>query len=453
VRVNDCDLNTDDEVAETVQMAIVSDSPSRPAKLVTLTETGGPTADFRATIQLAASGGAGVLVIGEGDVITATYIDADDGEGGVNVTRTATSNVDCTPPVIYNVQVVDVGPREATVTFQTDEPTTGSVHYGLICGAPTDVAASSGRSTDHSLNIRGLDTDTLYRFHVEAEDEAGNASSNDNAGQCFQIQTPEVPDFFTEEFGSGFDMDGWSMLLTPNGSNDFYDSCITPIAALPVDPAGGVALTLSDDDYAAVSPSLGVQFYGTAHHTFYVGSNGYITFGQGDSDYSESLSEHFAIPRIAALYDDLNPNNGGTVSWKETGDCVVTTWEGVPEYSATGSNTFQIEQFFNGAIRISWLGVSSSDSIVGLSEGVGLSPDYIDTPLSDQSECGESCPWDISNPADGVVGLGDLNALLSNWGPCPAPPAECPWDFSDPADGVVGLGDLNAMLSNWGPCP
>jgi hypothetical protein len=63
------------------------------------------------------------------------------------------------------------------------------------------------------------------------------------------------------------------------------------------------------------------------------------------------------------------------------------------------------------------------------------------------------CPWDISDPPDGTVGLGDLNAMLSNWGLCPDPPAECPWDLSVPPDGVVGLGDLNALLSNWGPCP
>ena len=63
------------------------------------------------------------------------------------------------------------------------------------------------------------------------------------------------------------------------------------------------------------------------------------------------------------------------------------------------------------------------------------------------------CPWDITDPPDGAVGLGDLNAMLSNWGPCPTDPAPCPWDLSQPPDGTVGLGDLNALLSNWGPCP
>jgi glutamine cyclotransferase len=62
------------------------------------------------------------------------------------------------------------------------------------------------------------------------------------------------------------------------------------------------------------------------------------------------------------------------------------------------------------------------------------------------------CPWDVDG--SGVVGLGDLNALLSNWGACPPPPDDCPWDFApEGGDGTIGLGDLNALLSNWGPCP
>jgi hypothetical protein len=72
--------------------------------------------------------------------------------------------------------------------------------------------------------------------------------------------------------------------------------------------------------------------------------------------------------------------------------------------------------------------------------------------------CQGDCPWDTApeppEGPDGTVGLGDLNALLSNWGACPPPPDDCPWDFApEGGDGTVGLGDLNALLSNWGPCP
>jgi hypothetical protein len=58
------------------------------------------------------------------------------------------------------------------------------------------------------------------------------------------------------------------------------------------------------------------------------------------------------------------------------------------------------------------------------------------------------CPWDFDGSLS--VGIGDLNALLSNWG-APCPGAGCPFDYDE--SGSVGLGDLNAMLSNWGPCP
>ncbi len=49
---------------------------------------------------------------------------------------------------------------------------------------------------------------------------------------------------------------------------------------------------------------------------------------------------------------------------------------------------------------------------------------------------------------DGVVGILDLLILLSNWGPCPDPPAPCPADLD--GDGNVGILDLLLLLSNWG---
>ncbi len=46
---------------------------------------------------------------------------------------------------------------------------------------------------------------------------------------------------------------------------------------------------------------------------------------------------------------------------------------------------------------------------------------------------------------DGVVGILDLLALLSAWGPCAG---ECPADLD--GDGAVGVLDLLALLANWG---
>jgi hypothetical protein len=86
--------------------------------------------------------------------------------------------------------------------------------------------------------------------------------------------------------------------------------------------------------------------------------------------------------------------------------------------------------------------------------GIGRSVvNFVTYSFTLESDAPPPCPWDTAptGAPDGTVGLGDLNALLSNWGACPAP---CPYDFA-PAGGdeMVGLGDLNALLSNWGPCP
>ena len=96
-----------------------------------------------------------------------------------------------------------------------------------------------------------------------------------------------------------------------------------------------------------------------------MGSNGYLTFETGDTTYTESFQDHFDQPRVSALFDDLNPSSGGTVSWKEMAGKVVVTFEDVPEYSSSNQNTFQIELFHDGTIAISYLAIASNDSIVG----------------------------------------------------------------------------------------
>ncbi len=58
-------------------------------------------------------------------------------------------------------------------------------------------------------------------------------------------------------------------------------------------------------------------------------------------------------------------------------------------------------------------------------------------------------PCDLDG--DGSIGILDLLLLLSNWGPCPDPPARCPADLN--GDSTVGILDLLALLANWGPCP
>ncbi len=320
---------------------------------------------------------------------------------------TADAAVDCTPPNILDVQVTDIEPRSATVLIGADEVVRGTVYYGPSCDYLPD-SASGGYGDPASVSVTGLQDQSTYFFTVVATDEAGNEVGDDNGGMCYVFSTPDIPDFFTEEFGSN-DLDYLTLLFTPNASVDFYVGCTEEIDELPTDPAGGTNIYLSDDDYELISIGGGetVSLYGDSYSSFYVGSNGYITFGAGDTNYTESLEGHFDLPRISGLFDDLNPSSGGTVSWKQEDDRAVVTYLNVVEYGTSNPNTFQIEMYFNGDIRVSYLSISASDGLAGLSEGEGLDPDYYASDLSAMGACGPRPPiaddGEVSTPANWPV--------------------------------------------------
>jgi hypothetical protein len=67
------------------------------------------------------------------------------------------------------------------------------------------------------------------------------------------------------------------------------------------------------------------------------------------------------------------------------------------------------------------------------------------------------CPANIVNTGTsaGKVDVDDLLAVISQWGPCPAPPATCPANIVNTGTSAnkVDVDDLLAVISQWGPCP
>ena len=334
----------------------------------------------------------------EGDTVTTTYIDADDGTGGVNLARTDTALIDCNSPVISTVQAVDIDVQSAVITFTTDEPAEGAVRYGLSCAVLDQTQTMSGLTTDHSIPISELQDNTTYFYSVDAVDQVGNSSTDDNGGLCYSFTTLTLPEYFTELFGSDNDTDFMRFVFVPDGSPDFYSGCSSTIAGFPVDPAGGTPLRLYSFSFATINLTGGntVSLYGVPYSTFYVGSNGFITFQYGTQVSEESLGEHFYQPRISALFDNLDPDwsEGGRVSWEELPDRVVVTFEAVPESGETNVNDFQIEMFFSGVIAINFLTVDAVDGLTGLSAGHGIPSDFDETDLSAMTTCVIETCWD-----------------------------------------------------------
>ena len=122
---------------------------------------------------------------------------------------------------------------------------------------------------------------------------------------------------------------------------------------------------------------------------------------------------------------------------------IVVTFDDVPEYSNSGSNTFQCEIFYDGIIHLSWLGVDSDDSVVGLSLGGGQPIGFEQSDLSESSDCGDPIlPGDVNG--DGIVNVTDLLTIMDAWGPC----SGCPADLN--GDGIVDVTDLLEVVGNWG---
>jgi subtilisin family serine protease len=243
---------------------------------------------------------------------------------------------------------------------------------------------------------------------------------NINSGSTKQRNvtlTVKPPDCFTEFFSAG-DNDLKNLMLTfmPDGSIAYYEACREKAAEFPTDPNGGTYIPLGDDDFTEIDLTGGKEFlfHGQWYDRFYVGSNGYITFGQGDDEFSASLENHFSMPRISGLFTDLTPADSHSISYKQLDDRVVVTFMNVPIYGdKTAANSFQIEMFFaDGTICITWLDISAADGVAGLSKGTGLPPAFfVESDLTGYVPCWPYCDFNRDYSVDKL----DLYILALHW--------------------------------------
>jgi hypothetical protein len=119
-------------------------------------------------------------------------------------------------------------------------------------------------------------------------------------------------------------------------------------------PIGSTLANITNSDDANQNVSItgvfsgGIQFGAITYTSMYVSSNGYVTFGHGNSGYSPlGIAGYTLGPIIAAQYDDLHPGIAGDIYYSQNTDYVVVTYSGVAAYSSptgvgSGYNTFQI---------------------------------------------------------------------------------------------------------------
>jgi hypothetical protein len=303
------------------------------------------------------------------------------------------------PPAILDLIITSL-PANGTLSDPGAGPI-GAVGYVLV---------NNGDQVIYTPDSKYLGVDT---FSFKADD-GGVPPQGGESNEADVLISVVVPEYFTEFFyWNDSDLGNHVLTFVPDGSANFYLLCREETVEFPTGPTGGTVLSLGDDNSIQVNLTGGkqVSIFGQSYSSFWVGSNGYITFGSGDSNPNETFANHFSKKRISGLFDDLDPSTttgGGTVRSRQYLDRVVVTFEDVPEKGTTNSNSFQIEMFFEGTIALTHLNIDAKDGLCGLSEGNGIPSNFIDSDLSSFFVCADF-------NRDYRINLGDLGVLSEFW--------------------------------------
>ena len=85
----------------------------------------------------------------------------------------------CPPPVISNVQTVNITTTSATISWTTDQASSSQVQYGLTTSYGSTTTLDPALVTSHSQTLSGLTPGTLYHYRVISTSANGSATSSD----------------------------------------------------------------------------------------------------------------------------------------------------------------------------------------------------------------------------------------------------------------------------------
>ncbi len=256
----------------------------------------------------------------------------------------------------------------------------------LLAGAPAFLWAASGSDDDPDASWSGsyrgrvLDERFLHqqavarglrqRASVQAlEIEAPPRALRSDAGNIAIIEStggvviePNV-----------FDLNGQNVMFLRGGAG--YTATSGPSSFSELARTNGSTVTLLDDDAKEVFLPFAFPFFAGTHLSVFVHSDGNVTFdepeaGSGNRTLSRAVT---GPPRIAALFNDLNPSDAGAaVRTYGTPEAFYVTWDGVPEFSlfgGTNRQTFQLVLRRGGNIEFHYRAVGVASAVVGIMPG------------------------------------------------------------------------------------
>ncbi len=203
--------------------------------------------------------------------------------------------------------------------------------------------------------------------------------------------TPGCPTSFYE---NAFDMANSGWTITNNAGN-YTLGALTGSWIVPT----GASLGLGDDTGSLQTLPFTLPHRGGTTNTLWICSNGFVSVAGSSTTYNPDSSAFLAGPATwAALWHDLNPGTGGTVTYEATPQRAVVSYNAVPNYSLSTTVTFQLQFWASGTVHVIYQNVAQGGNayLVGYTVGGGTAdPGAIDistTLASGLSLCNPGLP-------------------------------------------------------------
>ena len=187
----------------------------------------------------------------------------------------------------------------------------------------------------------------------------------------------------------------------------------------------GSALGLLDDSYSdALALGFDFDFYGNTFSTVRVVSNGFLSFTDLSTDWSNDDIPTTSEPNnlVAVCWDDLSPNISGEVYYYQDSGRFIVQWDNVPHYNSGELFTFQVILNADNSMLFQYhtIGLDNS-ATVGLENATGENgmrilhntAGYLQAELAIRIEKEpEVEPWFSISPSSGTVGIGNSQTML-----------------------------------------
>ena len=246
--------------SSTVQLRL-TDANAAGSQSVTLTSNTEPAGEtvsltggsgiFTGSLPLSpfsGSAGDGTLQVSHGDVITATYHDANP---VANIVQTAT--VSMYAPIITNVSAVSTGTGLASMTWTTNTNASSRLYYGTTPALGSVSALDPSAVLSHAVSLSGLTSGVTYYFDVESQDLIGNTTRDDNGGQHYRFTARPPGDLLVVYGGQGFERESrYDTALQSLGW--FYDTWTGSLSDNP--PVGNLSSGMRSYDAVWWQPQL-----------------------------------------------------------------------------------------------------------------------------------------------------------------------------------------------------